>query len=99
MYVELAPVFGGSTQLLDEFLAGLGVDASDVFTAVDRTAAFRAWSRQVTEKRAGRARRRPTADALIGALAARHDGIITRNGADFRSLYPKMRVVDPTASG
>ena len=36
------------------------------------------------------------ADALIGALAARHDGIITRDGAHFRSLYPRLRIVDPS---
>jgi hypothetical protein len=36
------------------------------------------------------------ADALIGALAARHEGIITRNGPDFRSFYPNLRIVDPT---
>lgn len=94
-YVELAPVFAGSTQLLDEFLVGLGVDASEVFTPIDRVTAFRAWARHVTEKRAGRARRRPAADALIGALAARHDGLITRNGDDFRSFYPNLRIVDP----
>jgi predicted nucleic acid-binding protein len=96
-YVELAPVFDGSTQLLDEFLTGVGIDASEIFTTVDRVAAFRAWSRHITEKRAGRARRRPTADALIGALAARHDGLITRNGVDFRSFYPGLRIVDPTS--
>jgi predicted nucleic acid-binding protein len=96
-YVELAPVFDGSTQLLDEFLAGVGIDASEVFTAADRVSAFRAWSRHITEKRAGRARRRPAADALIGALAARHDGLITRNGTDFRSFYPGLRIVDPMA--
>jgi predicted nucleic acid-binding protein len=96
-YVELAPVFAGSTQLLDEFLVGLGVDASEVFTPVDRVAAFRAWARHVTEKRAGRTRRRPAAGALIGALAVRHDGIITRNGDDFRSFYPNLRIVDPTS--
>jgi predicted nucleic acid-binding protein len=95
-YVELAPVFDGSTQLLDEFLSGIGVDASEVFTAGDRITAFRAWARHITEKRAGQIRRRPVADALIGALAARHGGIITRNGADFRSFYPSLRVVDPT---
>jgi predicted nucleic acid-binding protein len=86
-----------STQLLDEFLVGLGVDASEVFTPVDRVTAFRAWARHVMERRARRARRRPAADALIGALAARHDGIITRNGDDFRSFYPNLRIVDPTS--
>jgi hypothetical protein len=33
---------------------------------------------------------------LIGALPVRHDGIITRNGAYFRSFYPSLRIVDPT---
>lgn len=95
-YVELAPVFDGSTQLLDEFLSVAGVDSSEVFTALDPVSAFRAWARHITEKRAGRTRRRPVADALIGALAARHDGIITRNGPDFRSFYPNLHVIDPT---
>ncbi len=98
-YVELAPVFDGSTQLLDEFLAGVGVDASEVFTALDRVAAFRAWARHITDKRTGQTRRRPVADALIGALAVRHDGLMTRNGADFRSFYPTLRIVDPTLIG
>ena len=97
-YVELAPVFDGSTQLLDEFLSGVGVDASEVFTSADRISAFRAWARHITGKRAGQVRRRPVADSLIGALAARHDGIITRNGKDFRKFYPSLRIVDPTAS-
>jgi predicted nucleic acid-binding protein len=94
-YVELAPVFDGSTQLLDEFLSGVGVDSSEIFTAMDRVSAFRAWARHITEKRAAHTRRRPVADALIGALAARHDGIITRNGPDFRSFYPNLRIIDP----
>ena len=97
-YVELAPAFDGSTQLLDEFLAGVGVDASETFTANDRVTAFRAWSRHIREKRATRARRRPAADALIGALASRHEGIITRNGADFSSFYPGLRIVDPMST-
>lgn len=97
-YVELAPVFDGSTQLLDEFLVGTGVDVSEVFSAGDRVTAFRAWARHITSKRSGQSRRRPVADALIGALAARHDGIMTRNGAEFRSFYPQLRVVDPLAS-
>jgi predicted nucleic acid-binding protein len=94
-YVELAPVFDGSKRLLDEFLAGVGVDSAEVFSAADRDAAFRAWARHVTEKRGGRVGRRPIADALIGALAVRHDGIITRNGADFTSFYPHIRIIDP----
>jgi predicted nucleic acid-binding protein len=96
-YVELAPVFDGSTQLLDEFLAGVGVDASETFSSADKTAAFRGWARHITAKRAGQVRRRPVADSLIGALALRHEGIITRNGSDFRSFYPRIRIIDPTS--
>jgi predicted nucleic acid-binding protein len=94
-YVELGPVFDGSSQLLEEFLDGVGVDRNEAFTVEDRVTAFRAWARHITEKRARRARRRPVADALIGALAMRHDGIVSRNGTDFRSFYPKLRVLDP----
>jgi predicted nucleic acid-binding protein len=95
-YVELAPVFDGSRRLLDQFLAGLGIDPSAVFDYRDRDIAFAAWARHISERRSGRVPRRPVADALIGATAMRHDGVITRNGGDFLALYPKIRIVDPT---
>jgi predicted nucleic acid-binding protein len=95
-YVELAPVFDGSRRLLDQFLAGLGIDGSAIFDTADRQAAFSAWARHISERRARKAGRRPVADVLIGALALRHDGLITRNGGDFLALYPKLRMVDPT---
>jgi len=95
-YVELAPVFDGSRRLLDEFLAGLGIDGSAIFDMTDRHAAFSAWGRHISERRARKAGKRPVADVLIGALARRHDGLITRDGDDFLALYPKLRIVDPT---
>jgi predicted nucleic acid-binding protein len=95
-YVELAPVFEGSRRLLDQFLAGLGIDPSAAFDAAQRDTAFAAWARHISARRARRAARRPVADVLIGAMAMRHDGVITRNGADFLALYPKIRIVDPT---
>jgi predicted nucleic acid-binding protein len=95
-YVELAPVFDGSRRLLDQFLAGLGIDPSAVLDRTDRDVAFAAWARHISERRSGRVPRRPVADALIGATAMRHDGVITRNGGDFLALYPKIRIVDPT---
>lgn len=94
-YVELAPVFDGSRRLLDQFLDGLGVDGSAGFERTDRDRAFSAWSRHVSERRSRRTARRPVADALIGALALRHDGLITRNGTDFLSFYPKIHIIDP----
>ena len=94
-YVELAPVFDGSRRLLDEFLAGAGVVAGNGFEPPDRDAAFSAWSRHIRERRAGRVSRRPVADVFIGALALRHDGLITRNGPDFSPLFPKISIIDP----
>jgi len=94
-YVELAPVFDGSARLLDEFLDGAGVGRNEPFDLADRAAAFSAWVRYVSAKRGGETQRRPVADALIGALAVRVGGIITRNGADFAAFYPTLRVLDP----
>jgi predicted nucleic acid-binding protein len=94
-YVELAPAFDGSARLLDEFLAGIGVDETAGWTNQDRDAAFAAWARHVSDRRARRSPRRPVADVLIGALAMRCEALITRNGPDFRPLYPRIRVVDP----
>lgn len=96
-YVELAPVFDGSRRNLDEFLAGLGVEYHAIFDLEDRKAAFSAWHRHISEKRAGRARRRPVADVLIGALAMREGGLITRDGRHFEALFPRLRIIDPTA--
>ena len=46
-------------------------------------------------RRAGKAPRRRVADALICALATRHDGVLTRNPEGFRRFDPKIRVVRP----
>lgn len=43
----------------------------------------------------GLAAKKPIADVLIGALALRHDGLVTRNPADFRRHYPSLRIVEP----
>lgn len=95
-YVELAPVFDGSMRRLDEFLDGLGVARDELFELGDRSSAFAAWAAHVSAKRAGRVPRRPVADALIGVLALRASGIITRNGKDFASFYPTLRIIDPS---
>ncbi|MCG5054968.1 MAG: hypothetical protein KA712_18545 [Myxococcales bacterium] len=94
-FIELAPVFDGSLRLLDEFLRGVGVTVADEFGEQERLAAFRGWAHHVSQKRTGNVKRRPVADALIGALALRHEGIITRNPRDFRSFYPTIAVVEP----
>jgi predicted nucleic acid-binding protein len=94
-YVELAPAFDGSPRLLDTFLQGLGISGDATFGLMDRAVAFRAWAQHISRRRAGGVSRRPVADALIGALAVRHKGIITRNGGDFRSFYPDLALIAP----
>ncbi len=95
-YVELAPLFEGSSRRLDEFLDGVGVRHDELFELSDRAAAFAAWYHHISAKRSGKAGKRPVADVLIGALAVRANGIITRNGADFISLFPELTIIDPT---
>ena len=93
--VELAPSFGGDVQEQDTVLAELGieVDFGDSKEAV--LAAHRAWYEHVQRKRAGETVKRPIADVLIGAFAMQKGGLITRNEADFPSLYPNLTIFNP----
>ena len=55
----------------------------------------RAWSAYVAARRAGHGRKRPVADIMIGAFAARQDGLITRNPDDFRPWFPRLKIIGP----
>ncbi len=90
-YAELSPAFGGDRALQDEFLHGLGVDFREDWTWEDTRQAHLAWHRYVQRRRARSLARRPLADVLIGAFACRHQGLVTRNQADFASLFPELR--------
>ena len=46
-------------------------------------------------RRAGPVPKRPLADVLIGAFALRFQGILTRNDADFRQLFPTLNLLTP----
>jgi len=35
------------------------------------------------------------ADVMIAAFALRFQGLITRNGTDFRNIAPSLRLVEP----
>lgn len=96
-FVELAPAFGGEIGSLRKFLAALDVDFDESWQAVDTEHAARAWARHILDRRTAVRRhpKRPVADILIGAFALRFDGLLTRNTADFRRLYPKLRLVSP----
>jgi len=94
-YVELAPVFNGDQAAQEEFLFNLGVTWPEAWTLADTIAAHEAWHRYVTGKRTGRMPKRPIADVLIGAFASRFDGILTRNEADFRPVFPVLAIAVP----
>jgi predicted nucleic acid-binding protein len=94
-YVELAPVFNGDQVAQEEFLFNLGVNWPEVWTQSDTEEAHRAWHRYVAVRRAAKVPKRPLADILIGAFASRCDGILTRNGGDFRMVFPSLVIAAP----
>ena len=97
-FVELAPAFHGDIEGEREFLAALGIETDSAFDDDVLLAAHRAWHRQILRKRAGDAPKRPVADVLIGALAMRRSGLLTRNVVDFRALFPALRIRVPGGS-
>lgn len=94
-FVELAPMFSGDDAEAEAFLDEVRVSYAEPWTATDTTAAFAAWHRQTVARRTQNLRRRPVADALIGAFALRFDGLLTRNAADFKTLFPTLNLVEP----
>ena len=96
-YVELAPSFGGDVHEQDTVLAELGIDVDFGDRKEAVIAAHRAWYEHVQRKRAGETVKRPIADVLIGAFAMQKGGLITRNEADFRSLYPNLTIFNPVS--
>jgi len=93
--VELASAFLGDWRRAGEFLAQLGIEHQPDWVSADTHAAFIAWHRHIERKRTGHGQRRPVADIQIGAFSLRHQGLLTRNGADFRRLFPSLKVVCP----
>ena len=93
--VELAPAFLGDAERQASFLREHGVSISHLWDSVAQQAAQSAWAAHIAAKRRGQARRRPVADILIGALALRHEGLITRNAEDFKRHFPSLEVRVP----
>ena len=93
--VELAPVFDADESLQQQFLQNMAVSWQESWTEADTHAARLGWHEYVTRRRAGPVPKRPLADVLIGAFAQRFQGILTRNDADFRQLFPTLTVLTP----
>jgi predicted nucleic acid-binding protein len=97
-YAELGPAFQGSRSLQEEFLSGAGVAFEEAWHHQDTLTAFHAWHEHTRRRRSGEGPKRPIADILIGAFATRFDGLITRNTDDFRTAFPDLEILDPTAT-
>jgi len=96
-YVELAPAFNGDREMQDLFLSRVGVNIDFGGTEAAVFTAHKAWYEHVMRKRAGTEKKRPIADIMIGAYAMQKGGLITRNEADFRALYPNLTIFNPVS--
>ena len=94
-YVELSPEFNGDAAAQDAFLDAMWIHRDFNGSKEAVLLAHKAWHEHIMRKRAGRARKRPIADVLIGAYALQKGGLITRNEADFRTLYPTLTIFNP----
>lgn len=96
-YVELAPSFCGDAEEQDLVLSGLGIEFDFAGNRDAVLAAHKAWYNHVWRKRLGMAAKRPIADVLIGAYAVQKGGLVTRNEADFKALYPGLPIFNPVS--
>jgi len=96
-YVELAPEFNGDVEAQNAFLDGMWIQRDFGGSEAIVLAAHKAWHEHVLRKRKGEARKRPIADVVIGAYAMQKGGLITRNEADFRALYPSLTIFNPVS--
>jgi predicted nucleic acid-binding protein len=92
--IELGPTFPDPGKLRD-FLLDYNIDASEAFTSDDAEIGRAAWQRIIAQRRATGSPRRPIADVMIGAFAARRAGLITRNTGDFLTFYPLLPIRSP----
>lgn len=96
-YIELGPIFLGNQSSQEDFLSRRRIDFSAGWTTADTQSAHQMWHDFVARRRAGLAVKRPIADGLIAAFAARFQGLITRNADDFRKIAPNLPLVDASA--
>ena len=94
-FIELGPAFAGDDAAAEAFLRGTGLETGEPWTSRDTALAHRLWNDFHSRRRQSNLARRPVADVMIAAFAGRFQGIITRNGVDFRNIAPTLAVVAP----
>ncbi len=94
-FVEVGPAFGGDPNAADAFLQVIPVSTNQPWTKADTYLAHRLWSNHQARRKTLQMPKRPVADVLIASFASRFQGIITRNGADFRNIAPALNVIEP----
>ena len=93
--IELSPACAGDLAVQKEFLSLCGINFDTTMEALDVTRAHAAWNCYIEKKRLKKAGKRPIADIMIGACAARAGGLITRNPKNFRPWFPEINVIVP----
>jgi predicted nucleic acid-binding protein len=93
--VELAPAFEGNANEQETFLRQAGIGFREGWTTADTRTAHLAWHQHIAARRSGILPKRPIADVLIGAFATNRRGLITRNPADFRRIFPELQILEP----
>ncbi len=96
--VELSPAFQGDLSEQKKFLSLARISFSANWSVLDTETAHQAWNDYVHLRRREVTPRRPIADILIGAFASNRKGLVTRNGKDFRTWYPKLVIQESGAS-
>ena len=96
-YVELAPEFNGDMVAQNVFLDSMWIQRDFGGSEGAVLAAHKAWHEHILRKRTDGVKKRPIADIMIGAYAMQKGGLITRNEAEFRSLYPNLTILNPTS--
>jgi predicted nucleic acid-binding protein len=94
-FIELGPAFAGDDVAANAFLNGAGIGTGEAWTSHDTALAHRLWNEFQARRRQTVLARRPVADVMIAAFAARFQGIITRDASDFRNILPRLALVEP----
>ena len=93
--IELGPAFAGDDAAAEAFLKSAGIETGEPWTSRDTALAHRLWHEFQSRRKQVNLARRPVADVMIAAFSTRFQGIITRNGTDFRNIAPTLAVIQP----